>query len=111
MVYIEQLTHEALEEVTTQNWGNCVFYAENIQEETMKDTLMEPTILTITPDDSDWNRDKDDDDTRRIQVKINNLKNIFYSYTQQQFRINKKINNKYYKNSLYELKKLHCYTF
>ncbi|KAL4082879.1 hypothetical protein QTP88_029533 [Uroleucon formosanum] len=67
MVDIERLTHEALDAVTVDDWKKCVRHAEEIQiedikKEIMRDTMIEPIILTILPDDSDWSDDDDQDD-------------------------------------------------
>lgn len=67
MVDIERLTHEALDAVTIDDWKKCVRHAEEIQieddkKEIMRDTMIEPIIITILPDDSDWSDDEEDDD-------------------------------------------------
>ncbi|KAL4149730.1 hypothetical protein QTP88_003606 [Uroleucon formosanum] len=67
MVDIERLIHEALDAVTVDDWKKCVRHAEEIQiednkKEIMRDTMIEPIILTILPDDSDWSDDDDQDD-------------------------------------------------
>uniref|UniRef100_A0A2S2PM81 Tc1-like transposase DDE domain-containing protein n=1 Tax=Schizaphis graminum TaxID=13262 RepID=A0A2S2PM81_SCHGA len=65
MVDIERLTHEALDAVTIDDWKNCVRHAkkkiqdEDNQKEIMRDTMIEPIILTILPDDSDWSDDEE----------------------------------------------------
>lgn len=65
MVDIERLTHEALDTVTKEDWENCVKHAEEIQEsdnrkEILRDALMEPVVLTIMPDDSDFSDEESD---------------------------------------------------
>ncbi|KAF0768218.1 Uncharacterized protein FWK35_00014617, partial [Aphis craccivora] len=65
MVDIERLTHEALDAVTKEDWEKCVRHAEQLQEldnqkEILRDTLMEPIILTIMPDDSDFSDEESD---------------------------------------------------
>ena len=67
MIDIERLTHEALDAVTVDDWKKCVRHAEEFQiednkKEIMRDTMIEPIILTILPDDSDWSDDDDQDD-------------------------------------------------
>ncbi|KAL4153378.1 hypothetical protein QTP88_001211 [Uroleucon formosanum] len=67
MVDIKRLTHDALDAVTVDDWKKCVHHAEEIQiednkKEIMRDTMIEPIILTILPDDSDWSDDDDQDD-------------------------------------------------
>ncbi len=67
MVDIERLTHEALDAVTVDDWKKCVSHAEEIQiednkKEIMRDAMIEPIILTILPDESDWSEDDDQDD-------------------------------------------------
>ncbi|KAL4091316.1 hypothetical protein QTP88_026019 [Uroleucon formosanum] len=65
MVDIERLTHEALDAVTKEDWENCVRHAEKIQDsdnrkEILRDTLIEPVVLTILPDDSDCSDEESD---------------------------------------------------
>ncbi|KAL4123174.1 hypothetical protein QTP88_015397 [Uroleucon formosanum] len=67
MVDIVRLTHEALDAVTIDDWTKCVRHAEEIQDEDnqkeiMRDTMMEPMIMTILPDDSDWSDDEENID-------------------------------------------------
>jgi len=64
MVDIERLTHETLDAVTIDDWKKCVCHTEKIQnednkKEIMRDTMMEPIIMTILPDDSDWSDDEE----------------------------------------------------
>lgn len=59
MVDIEKLTHEALESVTQHDWKKCVRHAESLQDqdyekEILRDSVLEPIILNLLPDDSDW---------------------------------------------------------
>ncbi|XP_060881585.1 uncharacterized protein LOC132953053 [Metopolophium dirhodum] len=66
MCDIERLTHEALDSVTQQDWEKCVRHAEELQDkdnekEIMRDTMLEPIIMTLLPDDSDWD-DSDDEE-------------------------------------------------
>ncbi|KAL4153945.1 hypothetical protein QTP88_001778 [Uroleucon formosanum] len=66
MCDIERLTHEALDSVTQHDWEKCVRHAEELQDkdnekEIMRDALLEPIILTLLPDDSDWD-DSDDEE-------------------------------------------------
>ncbi|KAL4101216.1 hypothetical protein QTP88_021236 [Uroleucon formosanum] len=65
MVDIERLTHEALDAVTKEDWEKCVRHTEQLQEldnqkEILRDTLMEPIILTILPNDSDASDEESD---------------------------------------------------
>jgi len=58
MCDIERLTYEALDSVTQQDWEKCVRHAEELpdkdnEKEIMKDTMLEPIIMTLLPDDSD----------------------------------------------------------
>lgn len=66
---VEKLTHEAIQNVTIENWKRCVEHAENIQKqdiekEMVREIQMERIILTINPDDddSDFGLSEDDDD-------------------------------------------------
>lgn len=66
MCDIERLTHEALDSVTQHDWEKCVRHAEELQDkdnekEIMRDAVLEPIILTLLPDDSDWD-DSDDEE-------------------------------------------------
>jgi len=63
---LERLTHEALDSVTQQDWEKCVRHAEELQDKDnekkiMRDTMLEPIIMTLLPDDSDWD-DSDDEE-------------------------------------------------
>jgi transposase len=65
MVDIEKLTHEALDSVTQHDWEKCVRHAEALQDqdnekEIMRDSVLEPIILTLLPDDSDWDSSDDE---------------------------------------------------
>ncbi|XP_060882122.1 uncharacterized protein LOC132953799 [Metopolophium dirhodum] len=67
MVDIEKLTHEALDSITQNDWEKCVKHAESIQDkdydkEILRDSLLEPIILTILPDDSDWDSSDNDEE-------------------------------------------------
>ena len=60
---------EALDTVTIDDWKKCVRHAEEIQDEDskreiMRDTLIEPIIMTILPDDSDWSDEEEDNDEK-----------------------------------------------
>lgn len=66
---VEKLTHEAIQNVTIENWERCVEHTENIQmqdieKEMVREVQMERFILTINPDDddSDFRLSEDDDD-------------------------------------------------
>ncbi|XP_008180356.1 uncharacterized protein LOC103308558 [Acyrthosiphon pisum] len=55
---VEKLTHEAIENVTVDNWKKCVEHAERVQKEDAEKELvreirLEPVILTINPEDDD----------------------------------------------------------
>ncbi|XP_050066341.1 uncharacterized protein LOC126555462 [Aphis gossypii] len=55
---VEKLTHEAIENVTVENWKKCAEHAERIQKEDAEKKLvreirLEPVILTINPEDDD----------------------------------------------------------
>ncbi|XP_026821632.1 uncharacterized protein LOC113560022 [Rhopalosiphum maidis] len=63
MVDVERLTHEALDAVTKEDWENCVRHTEKLQEsdhrkEILRDALMEPVVLSILPDNSDYSDDE-----------------------------------------------------
>lgn len=65
MVDLEKLTHEALDSVTQHDWEKCVRHAEALQDqdnekEIMRDSMLEPIILTLLPDDSDWESSDDE---------------------------------------------------
>jgi len=58
MYCIERLTHQALDSVTQQDWEKCLRHAEELQDkdnekEIMRDTMLEPIIMTLLPDYSD----------------------------------------------------------
>lgn len=45
--------------LTQHDWEKCVRHAESLQnkdyeKEIMRDTVLEPIILTLLPDNSDW---------------------------------------------------------
>jgi len=66
MTDIERLTHEALDSVTQQDWEKCARQAEALQDkdnerEIMRDSVLEPIILTLLPDDSDWGSSNDEE--------------------------------------------------
>lgn len=55
---VEKLTNKAIQNVTVENWKNCVKHAETIQKQDMENEIarevqIEPIILTINPDDDD----------------------------------------------------------
>lgn len=67
MVDIERLTHEALDSVTQDDWEKCVRHAEKLQDqdyemEITRDSVLEPIIMTLVPDDSDWESCSDDEE-------------------------------------------------
>lgn len=58
-VDIEHLTLETLDAIIREDWEKWVKNAENIQEldnqkKTLKDALLEPIMLTILHDNSNW---------------------------------------------------------
>lgn len=60
MAGIECLTLEAKDMVTRKYWEKWEKHEENIKEldnhkELLNDNLLEPIIMTILPDDRDWN--------------------------------------------------------
>ena len=64
MADVETLTHEAIENVSTEAWENCVRHAEKLQEEDYareipRDDIMEPFIINL--EDSDEESEDDDD--------------------------------------------------
>ena len=66
MVDIERLTHEAIDSVTQHDWEKCVRHAETLQnedyeKEILRDSVLEPIIMTLLPDDSDWESSDDDE--------------------------------------------------
>jgi len=65
MVDLEKLTHETLDSVTQHDWKKCERYAEALQDqdndkEIMRNSILEPIILTLSPDDSDWESSDDE---------------------------------------------------
>lgn len=65
---VEKLTHEAIENVTLDNWKKCVQHSERIQKkdadnELAREILLEPVILTINPEDSSFSDADDDEDS------------------------------------------------
>lgn len=59
MVDIEKLTHEALNSVTIHDWEKCVRHTKELQDQDiekkmLRDSVLEPIILNLLPDDSDW---------------------------------------------------------
>jgi len=59
---VEKLMHEAIDSVTKENWINCVRHTEKIQEksyqeETHREFILEPTILTSLPSESSTDED------------------------------------------------------
>lgn len=72
MVDIEKLTHQALDSVTQHDWEKCLRHAEALQaqdneKEIIRDSMLEPIILTLLPDDSDGSPV-----TKEIQNNIRN---------------------------------------
>lgn len=66
MVDIEKLNHEALDSLTQHDWEKCVRHAEALQDqdnekEFMRDSMLEPIILTLLPDNSDWEEYSDEE--------------------------------------------------
>lgn len=73
MVDVEKLTHKALNLVSKSNWEKCVKHAETIQgqdnaKEILRDSLLEPVIITFETDDSYFGNDEDSEDD--IQTNI-----------------------------------------
>ncbi|XP_015379884.1 PREDICTED: uncharacterized protein LOC107173741 [Diuraphis noxia] len=66
MADVEKLAHAAMDAVTQEDWQKCVAHAEKIQDEDnskeiLRDVMLEPIIITLQDDDSDWG-DEDDED-------------------------------------------------
>ncbi|XP_025204010.1 uncharacterized protein LOC112600897 [Melanaphis sacchari] len=66
IVEIERLTHAALDSMTVCDWDKCVQQAEAVQsqayeKEIRRDTILEPMIRTILPDNNDYSGDEDAD--------------------------------------------------
>lgn len=65
MADVEKLAHAAMDAVTQEDWKKCVAHAEKIQDnrkEILRDVMLEPIIITLRDDDSDWGDEQDDDD-------------------------------------------------
>jgi hypothetical protein len=67
MIDIERLRHDALDADTIDDWKKCVRHAkvilnEDNKKEIMRDTIMEPIIITIIPDDSNYSSVSHSDD-------------------------------------------------
>jgi transposase len=67
MADVEKLAHAAMDAVTQEDWEKCVAHAEKIQnqdneKEILRDVMLEPIIITLRDDDSDWSDEHDDDD-------------------------------------------------
>uniref|UniRef100_A0A2S2NKR6 Tc1-like transposase DDE domain-containing protein n=1 Tax=Schizaphis graminum TaxID=13262 RepID=A0A2S2NKR6_SCHGA len=67
MADVEKLAHAAMDAVTQEDWAKCVAHAEKIQnqdneKEILRDVMLEPIIITLRDDDSDWSDEHDDDD-------------------------------------------------
>lgn len=65
LVDFEKLTHEALDSVTEHDWEKCARHAEELQDqdykkEIIRNSVMEPIIMTLLPDDSDWESSDDE---------------------------------------------------
>ncbi|VVC29427.1 Hypothetical protein CINCED_3A022773 [Cinara cedri] len=66
MADVEQLAHVAMDAVTQKDWEKCVAHAEQIQDEDnrkeiLRDVMLEPIIITLRDDDSDWGDEQDDE--------------------------------------------------
>ncbi|XP_025191681.1 uncharacterized protein LOC112591937 [Melanaphis sacchari] len=64
---VEKLAHTAIDAVTQNDWKKCVEHAEKIQnedneKEILRDITLEPIIITLKEDDSDWGDEENDDD-------------------------------------------------
>ncbi|XP_050064650.1 uncharacterized protein LOC126553545 [Aphis gossypii] len=67
MADVEKLAHAAIDAVTQNDWKKCVEHAEKIQnedneKEILRDISLEPIIITLEEDDSDWGDEENDDD-------------------------------------------------
>jgi len=67
MADVEKLAHSAMDAVTQEDWEKCVAHAEKIQnedneKEILKDVMLEPIIITLIDDDSDWSDEHDEHD-------------------------------------------------
>jgi len=65
MADVEQLVHNALDSITTDDWKRCVLHCNKLQDddfikEGLRDEILEPIIMTINPDDSSESEDDDD---------------------------------------------------
>ncbi|KAF0751470.1 piggyBac transposable element-derived protein 4-like [Aphis craccivora] len=66
MADVEKLAHAAIDAVTQNDWENCVAHAEKIQnedneKEILRDISLEPIIITLQEDDSNWDDEENDD--------------------------------------------------
>ncbi|XP_025200882.1 uncharacterized protein LOC112598574 [Melanaphis sacchari] len=64
MADVEQLVHNALDSITTDDWRKCVLHCNKLQDddfikEGLRDKILEPIIMTINPDDSSESEDED----------------------------------------------------
>ncbi|KAF0745879.1 DDE 3 domain-containing protein [Aphis craccivora] len=65
MSYVEQLVHNALDSITTDDWRTCVLHCNKLQgddfiKEGLRDEILETIIMTINHDDSSESEDEDD---------------------------------------------------
>ncbi|XP_060861789.1 uncharacterized protein LOC132938795 [Metopolophium dirhodum] len=67
MADVEKLGHVVMDAVKQEDWEKCVAHAEKIQDkdynqEILRDVMLEPIIITLQDDDSDWGDEEDDED-------------------------------------------------
>ena len=78
MADVEKLTHVAMDAVTQEDWEKCVSHAKKIQDEDnskeiLRDVMLEPIIITLQDDDSDWG-DEDDEDIFEADLQFKFLR-------------------------------------
>jgi len=58
MADVEKLAHVKMDAVTWKDWEKCVAHAKKIQEhnrkEILRDVMLQPVIITLRDNDSDW---------------------------------------------------------
>jgi len=80
MADVEKLAHAAIDAMTQNYWEKCVAHAEKIQnedneKEILRDILLEPIIIMLQKDDSDWDDEENDNNIIDFKnVSLNCLK-------------------------------------
>ncbi|KAL4096840.1 hypothetical protein QTP88_021723 [Uroleucon formosanum] len=70
--------HATMDAVTQEDWEKCVAHAEKIQDEDnrkeiLRDVMLEPIIITLQDDDSDWGDEEDDEDIFDVDFSLSCL--------------------------------------